>query len=146
MKGHRFHGIAALAYILVFCYQSAVAQCRAASLPPEKQSSSHSGGAAAVPPSSTTFVAKVITADAAVTDDMLKHAAGDKNNSLMYSRTYDNRRFSPLKQINPSNIKRPIPVSTSRPAWPTALRRCHLWSTASCIFPRPGIMFWRLKP
>ena len=111
MAGPQFHGVAALACVLFFCHQSAVGQDRSARLPPEEQSSSHGGAPVTLPPSSTTLVAKTVTADVVVTDDMLKNAARDENNWLLHGRTYDNQRYSPLKQINPSNIKRLVPVS-----------------------------------
>ncbi|HVW91617.1 MAG TPA: PQQ-binding-like beta-propeller repeat protein [Devosia sp.] len=41
----------------------------------------------------------------AVTADQLVNANSDKANWLMYNRTYDNQRFSPLDQINKDNIK-----------------------------------------
>src|SRR5438552_292446 len=40
----------------------------------------------------------------AVTNDMLLHAAGS-GDSLMYGHNYWNNRFSPLKQINTTNVK-----------------------------------------
>ena len=58
-----------------------------------------------------TFLARAVTANVTVTDDMLKNAGRDENNWLMNGRTYDNQRYSPLKQINPSNIRRLVPVS-----------------------------------
>src|SRR3954454_23887316 len=38
----------------------------------------------------------------AVTEDMLKNPS--PNDWLMYNRTYDSQRFSPLKQINKGNV------------------------------------------
>jgi alcohol dehydrogenase (cytochrome c) len=47
-----------------------------------------------------------------VTDKDLLSAATNNANWLMYSRTYDAQRFSPLTQINKKNVKRLIPVWT----------------------------------
>ena len=44
-------------------------------------------------------------------DDLLKAGANDAN-WLMYGRTYDAHRYSPLKQINTKNVARLIPVWT----------------------------------
>ena len=43
-----------------------------------------------------------------VTEEMLKNPS--PNDWLMYNRTYDAQRFSPLKQINKSNVKRLVPI------------------------------------
>ncbi len=45
----------------------------------------------------------------AVTQDHLLHAADNQDNWLMYGRTYDAHRYSPLKQINKKNVARLIP-------------------------------------
>ena len=47
-----------------------------------------------------------------VDDKALLNAAGNTANWLMYGRTYDANRFSPLEQINKTNVKRLIPVWT----------------------------------
>ena len=52
-----------------------------------------------------------ITADVMVTDAMLKGAAADKDNWLLFGRTYENQRFSPLTQINDKTVKKLVPVS-----------------------------------
>ena len=44
-------------------------------------------------------------------NDLLKAASNDSN-WLMYGRTYDAHRFSPLNQINTKNVNRLIPVWT----------------------------------
>src|SRR5207244_10796397 len=43
-----------------------------------------------------------------VTNDMLRNAAGS-GNWLMYGGNYWNNRFSPLKQINTTNVTRLVP-------------------------------------
>ncbi len=49
------------------------------------------------------------------TDASLTGAAKNRSEWLMYGRTYDNQRFSPLTQIKPSNVK------SLRPVWTAAL-------------------------
>jgi len=44
-----------------------------------------------------------------VTDRMLLQAEQDPNNWLLYGRTYANTRFSPLTQINRSNVRKLVP-------------------------------------
>src|SRR2546426_3825946 len=44
-----------------------------------------------------------------VTDDRLVNAGSDAANWLMYNRTYNGWRYSPLDQINTGNIKRLVP-------------------------------------
>jgi alcohol dehydrogenase (cytochrome c) len=44
-----------------------------------------------------------------VTDDRLLNAGGDTGNWLMYNRTYNGWRHSPLDQINASNVKKLVP-------------------------------------
>src|SRR5436190_1169838 len=48
----------------------------------------------------------------AVDDGDLQKAAADTSNWLMYGRTYDAQRYSPLKQINAENVGRLIPAWT----------------------------------
>src|SRR6202050_2338497 len=57
--------------------------------------------------------AQVVKDYVPVTEDMLLHPSPD--DWLMYSRTYDAQRFSPLKQVNRSN------VSQLRMAWTRGL-------------------------
>jgi alcohol dehydrogenase (cytochrome c) len=45
-----------------------------------------------------------------VTDKDLQAAAGNNGNWLLYGRTYDAHRYSPLAQINKKNVKNLIPV------------------------------------
>ena len=47
-----------------------------------------------------------------VDDNDLLKAAGNNANWLMYGRTYNAQRYSPLKQINTKNVARLIPVWT----------------------------------
>lgn len=49
--------------------------------------------------------------DVDVDNKMMLNANSDKNNWLLYGRTYDNQRFSPLKQINTKNVHRLVPAA-----------------------------------
>src|SRR5579862_7298906 len=60
-----------------------------------------------------TLPAQVVKDFVPVTDEMLLHPSPD--DWLMYSRTYDAQRFSPLKQVDRSN------VSQLRMAWTRGL-------------------------
>ena len=72
-----------------------------------------SPGAPAAPAQAAeaTIVARPVTANVDVTDAMLLNAAKDQDNWLLNGRTYDNQRYSPLKQINPGNVGRLVPVA-----------------------------------
>lgn len=41
-----------------------------------------------------------------ITDERLLNADKDPNNWLIYGRTYNSNRFSPLNQINAKNVKK----------------------------------------
>lgn len=58
-----------------------------------------------------TITAHAITSDVDVTDSQMLNANRDKDNWLLYGRTYDNQRFSPLTQISKSNVKKLRPVA-----------------------------------
>ena len=47
-----------------------------------------------------------VTANIASTDSQLLNANADQDNWLLYGRTYDNQRFSPLTQITRENVKK----------------------------------------
>jgi PQQ-dependent dehydrogenase (methanol/ethanol family) len=58
------------------------------------------------PPPVRNVYAKIPSgADVNVTDPMMLNAASDENNWLLHGRTYDNQRYSPLKQITADNAK-----------------------------------------
>ena len=42
---------------------------------------------------------------------MMRNAASDDNDWLLHGRTYDNQRYSPLKQITADNVKSLSPVA-----------------------------------
>ena len=60
---------------------------------------------------SETRTAKAVTRDVLVTDSRMKAADNDSDNWLLYGRTYDNQRFSPLQEINRGNVKKLAPVA-----------------------------------
>jgi alcohol dehydrogenase (cytochrome c) len=60
----------------------------------------------ATPPVPVTILGKAITANVASTDENLLNAAGNQDDWLLYGRTYDNQRYSPLTQIDRGNVKR----------------------------------------
>ena len=69
----------------------------------------------------------------AVDDDDLVKAGANNENWLMYGRTYNAHRYSPLKQINTKNVRRArSPSGPSRPACSTASNARRWSSTASC--------------
>jgi alcohol dehydrogenase (cytochrome c) len=59
----------------------------------------------AAPPVRTVYEKLPAGANVNVTDPMMLNAAADENNWLLNGRTYDNQRYSPLKQINAGNVK-----------------------------------------
>src|SRR5215510_10100164 len=54
---------------------------------------------------------KPVTADIENTDQERLNADADQDNWRLHGRTYDNQRFSPLTQINASNVGRLKPVA-----------------------------------
>jgi alcohol dehydrogenase (cytochrome c) len=59
----------------------------------------------AAPPVRNVYAEIPAGASVNVTDAMMRDAAGDENDWLLHGRTYDNQRFSPLKQITADNAK-----------------------------------------
>ena len=57
-------------------------------------------------PVPVTILSKAVTANVASSDESLLNAAGNQDDWLLYGRTYDNQRFSPLTQIDRGNVKR----------------------------------------
>ena len=91
----------------------------------------------AAAPVPVTILSKAITANVASTDESLLNAAGNQDDWLLYGRTYDNQRFSPLTQIDRSNVKRLAPRPSSIPASSTAWRRRRLWSNGTLYVVHP---------
>ena len=63
----------------------------------------HETAPAAPVEAAETSQAKAIDADVTVTDAQMREPGPD--NWLLYGRTYDNQRFSPLTEITPANVK-----------------------------------------
>src|SRR5689334_19564342 len=57
------------------------------------------------------FQMKPVTADLSNTDEQRINADADHDNWRLHGRTYDNQRFSPLTEINASNVKQLKPVA-----------------------------------
>ena len=53
----------------------------------------------------------ITAAQVAITNKMLVQASTDEDNWLLYGRTYNNQRFSPLKQIDAQTVKNLVPVA-----------------------------------
>ena len=60
----------------------------------------------AAPVAPVTILSRPVAANVATTDAALLNAGSDQDNWLLYGRTYDNQRFSPLTQITRDNVKR----------------------------------------
>ncbi|HUB45423.1 MAG TPA: PQQ-binding-like beta-propeller repeat protein [Acetobacteraceae bacterium] len=79
------------------------------------------GAASAAPPTpgtaplpsrqATVVVATPVAADVAVTSQQQLAADQDQDNWILYGRTYDNQRFSPLNQITADNVGKLKPVA-----------------------------------
>ncbi|MEA3133714.1 MAG: hypothetical protein QOG17_1560 [Gammaproteobacteria bacterium] len=65
----------------------------------------------AAPPVRNVYAKMPAGANVNVTDPMMLNAASDENNWLLHGRTYDNQRYSPLKQITADNAKSLNPVA-----------------------------------
>jgi alcohol dehydrogenase (cytochrome c) len=58
----------------------------------------------AAPPVRKVYAQLPAGANVNITDSMMLNAASDDNNWLLHGRTYDNQRYSPLKQITADNV------------------------------------------
>lgn len=90
---------------LALSVATTIALASGAALANNGQSQSHSQSSAnqgnAIP----------ISASVNVTNKQLLNANKNDNNWLLYGRTYNNQRFSPLKQINASNVRHLTPAA-----------------------------------
>jgi PQQ-dependent dehydrogenase (methanol/ethanol family) len=59
----------------------------------------------AAPPVRNVYAKLPAGANTNVTDSMMLNAASNENDWLLHGRTYDNQRYSPLKQITADNVK-----------------------------------------
>jgi PQQ-dependent dehydrogenase (methanol/ethanol family) len=73
------------------------------------------GGTTARPPAfdpnKLSYQMKPVTADLSNSDEQRINADADQDNWRLHGRTYDNQRFSPLTEINASNVKQLKPVA-----------------------------------
>ena len=65
----------------------------------------------APPPNTVSFQMKPVTGDISNSDEQRLNADADQDNWRLHGRTYDNQRFSPLTEINASNVKQLKPVA-----------------------------------
>ena len=63
------------------------------------------------PPVRTVYSQLPAGANVNVTNPMMVDAASDESNWLLHGRTYDNQRYSPLRQITSDNVKSLSPVA-----------------------------------
>ena len=63
------------------------------------------------PPTTKSFNPMPSGANVAITDAMMRDAAGNDSDWLLQGRTYDNQRYSPLTQIDASNVTQLVPVA-----------------------------------
>jgi len=93
---------------LAFCFAVLAARTAAAQAPLPAGAPAPATPAPLAPES---VQVRPITANVTVTDQQLRNAGSDQDNWLLYGRTYDNQRFSPLTQINSGNVKGLKPVA-----------------------------------
>ena len=63
------------------------------------------------PPTRKVFAQLPAGANINITDSMMQSAGSDDNDWLLHGRTYDNQRYSPLKQITAENVSSLTPVA-----------------------------------
>jgi alcohol dehydrogenase (cytochrome c) len=63
------------------------------------------------PPTRTVFAQLPAGANVNITDSMMLNAGSNDNDWLLHGRTYDNQRYSPLKQITAENVRSLTPVA-----------------------------------
>ena len=62
-------------------------------------------------PNTISYQIKPVTSDVSNSDEQRLNADADQDNWRLHGRTYDNQRFSPLTEINASNVKQLKPVA-----------------------------------
>jgi len=99
----------------------------------------------------------VATAAPAVDDRQLREANADQANWLMYGRTYNEQRFSPLKQINENTVgrlglawSRDLPTTRGVEATPVivdgVMYTTSTWSVVYALNARTGEQLWTFDP
>src|SRR5262245_2816239 len=92
-----------------------------------------------------------------IDDARLRAAAGDQANWLMYGRTYDDHRFSPLAQINEQTIttlgllwSRELPTTRGLEATPLVedgvIYTTGSWSIVYALDAKTGDVKWTYDP
>ena len=100
---------------------------------------------------------KPFAQDVTITDAMMRGAESNANDWLLYGRTYDNQRFSPLTQINPGNVKKLLPaaivqtgIANSFEATPIVVNGVMFVSTPGdnvlAVDAANGELLWRYTP
>src|SRR6188768_3818552 len=99
----------------------------------------------------------VTRAAPAVDDRQLREANADQANWLMYGRTYNEQRFSPLQQINENTVSRlglawsrELPTTRGVEATPVVvdgvMYTTSTWSVVYAINARTGEQLWTYDP
>ena len=99
----------------------------------------------------------VATAAPAVDDRQLRDANADQANWLMYGRTYNEQRFSPLQQINENTVarlglawSRDLPTTRGVEATPVivdgVMYTTSTWSVVYALNARTGEQVWTFDP
>jgi len=99
----------------------------------------------------------ILNSSQEIDDERLRDADRDMANWLMYGRTYDEQRFSPLQQINDSNVdrlglawSRPMPTTRGLEATPLVvdgvIYTTGSWSVVYAIDARSGDLRWTYDP
>lgn len=81
-----------------------------------------------------------IIANVDVSDIQRLNADSDLDDWLLYGRTYDNERFSPLTQINAANLDKLKPIALIQTGVQNSLRTLPSSSMGSCMWKRPSTM------
>jgi alcohol dehydrogenase (cytochrome c) len=63
------------------------------------------------PPTRNVYAQLPAGANVNISDSMMLNAGSDENDWLLHGRTYDNQRYSPLKQITADNVRSLTPVA-----------------------------------
>ncbi len=71
---------------------------------------------------------------------MMQNAGTDENDWLLHGRTYDNQRYSPLKQITVENVSSLTPVALVQTGMTASFETPPIVGAASCTLrPRSSI-------
>ena len=107
LRGTALSALSAGAMGLLTCAATAQTTQTAGSAPSANQMTE--GGLATA--SGESRASGITAAQVAITNETLLQASKDEDNWPLYGRTYDNQRFSPLKQIDTRTVKNLVPVA-----------------------------------